>query len=253
MKFYLGTHLPSWLPYVNHPLLVSRRTLPKHLRRAKTNWALDSGGFTELSMYGKWTISAADYTKEVRRIQSRVGSMDFAAQQDWMCEPAILKKTTLSVKEHQQRTIDNYLELCQLDPTIPWLPVLQGWTLDDYLQIIDLYYKHNVPLHTLPLVGLGSVCRRQNTKEIESIIYTITTQVPNIQLHGFGIKSQGLRLYGRLLASCDSMAWSYQARYSPPLPECATQHKNCANCQIYAELWREAYIMCYPFVEPDYL
>jgi hypothetical protein len=28
---------------------------------------------------------------------------------DWMCEPFMLAKTGLSVREHQQRTVTNYL------------------------------------------------------------------------------------------------------------------------------------------------
>lgn len=56
-------------------------------------------------------------------------------------------------------------------------------------------------------------------------------------LHGFGIKVLGLRRYGHLLTSADSMAWSVAARRSAPLPGC-TAHRNCANCPRYAYRWR---------------
>jgi hypothetical protein len=58
-----------------------------------------------------------------------------------------------------------------------------------------------------------------------------------IRLHGFGVKTGGLHLYGHHLASADSMAWSYTARRLPPLPGC-TSHANCANCFTYATHWR---------------
>ena len=57
------------------------------------------------------------------------------------------------------------------------------------------------------------------------------------RLHGFGFKIQGLIQCGHLLASADSMAWSYAARRHPPLPGCETRHINCANCPRYAYRW----------------
>ena len=33
----------------------------------------------------------------------------------------------------------------------------------------------------------------------------------------------------------DAMAWSFDARRSPPLPGCT--HKSCANCRLYAARW----------------
>ena len=62
VDFYLGAHMPRWLERSPAPLMVSARTLAKYQRRgdafphAKVPWALDSGGFTELSMHGGWTI-----------------------------------------------------------------------------------------------------------------------------------------------------------------------------------------------------
>ena len=51
MKFYLGTHQTGWLAKLDVPLFVSRRRLAtlRKLPRAVGSWALDSGGFTELS------------------------------------------------------------------------------------------------------------------------------------------------------------------------------------------------------------
>lgn len=40
------------------------------------------------------------------------------------------------------------------------------------------------------------------------------------------------------MASADSLAWSYDARRSAPLPGHAARHKNCANCRDYALAWR---------------
>ena len=113
--------------------------------------------------------------------------------------------------------------------------MVQGWRLADYLACVDLYASAGVDLAALPRVGLGSVCRRQSTAEIAVIVTALAAL--GLRLHGFGIKTSGLGQYGHLLASADSMAWSYAARRAPALPGC-TGHRNCANCLTYATAWR---------------
>ncbi|MBQ1164522.1 hypothetical protein KBZ21_41810, partial [Streptomyces sp. A73] len=39
----------------------------------------------------------------------------------------------------EQRTVDNLIELRTLAPDIPWMPVLQGWTLQHYLDCLAMY------------------------------------------------------------------------------------------------------------------
>ena len=80
------------------------------------------------------------------------------------------------------------------------------------------------------------MCRRQCTAEIAVIVAALASE--GLRLHGFGVKTEGLRLYGHLLASADSMAWSYAARRQAALPGC-TGHANCANCLTYATRWRQ--------------
>lgn len=237
LVFYLGAHQPHWLWQVDFPLFVSHRQLArrKTLHPATCRWALDSGGFTELSLNGRWTTSPAAYAEAVARYADLLGRLDFAAPQDWMCEPFMTERTGLSVAEHQERTVANYLELTALAPHLPFIPVLQGWSLADYLRCVDLYRSAGVDLTALPRVGLGSVCRRQSTGQITDIVTTLAGL--GLSLHGFGVKTGGLHRYGHRLGSADSMAWSYQARRQAPLPGC-TSHKNRANCLRYAAAWR---------------
>lgn len=233
MRFFLGTHRPNWLERVDVPLFVSHRTLGprKRLPVARADWALDSGGFTELSTYGEWRTEADAYVGAVERYATEIGRLQWAAPQDWMCEPWIIEKTGLSVREHQERTVSNYLELRDQGP---FIPVLQGWEVEDYEACVDLYAQAGVDLTAEPVVGVGSVCRRQGTSEIGSLIKTLYDA--GISCHGFGVKTEGLRLAGRYLTSADSMAWSYRARRSWPLPGCT--HRSCANCSRYALKWR---------------
>ena len=224
--FYLGTHEPSWFERTDVPLFVSHRRLTRYRRtlpRAIGRWALDSGGFTELSMHGVWHTSPTVYATAVRRYRDEIGGLDWAAPQDWMCEPFMVAKTGLTVAGHQARTIASVLELRALAPDLPWVPVLQGWALDDYRRCIDLYTDAGIDLTIEPTVGLGSVCRRQSTTEIYDICAALA--------------AEGIRLHGRHLCSADSMAWSYNARRHPALA--GHRHRSCANCIIWALRWRD--------------
>jgi len=99
MRFYLGTHRPNWLARTNVPLFISDRQLRDRVKlpRSAGNWALDSGGFTEISLNGRWITTAADYAARVRRYSEEIGGLDFAAVQDWMCEPVMLQRTGLTI------------------------------------------------------------------------------------------------------------------------------------------------------------
>ena len=141
------------------------------------------------------------------------------------------RATGLSVREHQERTVANYVEL---DGSGPFIPVLQGWERDDYWQCVELYREAGIELRSMDLVGLGSVCRRQSTREIASLVHELADY--GLRLHGFGMKRTGLARFGTRLVSADSMAWSYRARRDTPLPGC--RHKQCQNCMAYALAWR---------------
>lgn len=241
MRFYLGTHQPHWLKLTTVPLFVSARRLrlgyKKRLPESIGMWALDSGGFTELNKYGRWLVSPYQYAREVRRWMKMIGNMKWAATQDWMCEPFVLRKTELTVEEHQRRSVQSYLKLRELAPNVPWMPVVQGWTVQDYLRCVKMYTAAGVDLVSLPVVGVGSVCRRQGTEEGHRIIYELYTR--GLRLHAFGFKLNGLRACAKWLVSADSMAWSFHARYQrkPMFDDCT--HRTCANCMKFALKWRE--------------
>jgi hypothetical protein len=234
--FYLGTHMPHWLALVDLPLFVSHRRLVERrtLPRALGPWALDSGGFTEISMYGEWRTTPRAYIAATRRYQDEIGRLTWAAPQDWMCEPVMLAKTRLSVAEHQQRTTTSFLTLRHAAPDLPFIPVVQGWTLPDYLRHVDAYSRAGVDLTAEQTVGVGSVCRRQGTGQISTIVVALAAR--GIRVHGFGVKTKGLAAYWPYLASADSMAWSSRGRR---VPGCTSGHKTEANCLAFAGSWRD--------------
>lgn len=243
----MGTHHPEWLASSKVSLFVSDVTLRKmkSLPRAVCDSAVDSGGFSELSMHGTWTVSPQDYVARVRRYVEEIGRIRWAAIQDWMCEPDIIKKTGLSVEEHQRRTVDSLVTLRSLAPELPWVPVLQGWACGDHERHLEMYFERGFDLRDEPIVGIGSVCRRQDTLRVSTTI-SVLSKVCGLKLHGFGFKTKGLEGLSGVLASADSLAWSLAARYEAPLPGHdrpgpgrVRGHKTCSNCYEFAEQWRE--------------
>jgi hypothetical protein len=214
VKFFLGTHQPGWLAHAGVPLFVSHRRLARYRRLpvAVTDWALDSGGFTELSLYGRWATTAARYAAAVRRYRDEIGHLAWCAPQDWKCEPQILARTGRSVPAHQRATVAGYVHLRDLAPDLPVIPVLQGWAVPgDYLRCAELYAAAGIDLTAEPLVGLGSVCRRQ--------------------------------------ASADSLAWSQRGRHVPGCrhrPWHGRAPVSEANCLGFALEWRAALLARLP-------
>lgn len=206
---------------------------------AQGQWAIDSGGFSELNLNGKWTVSEKQYVQELNRLTTNRGLL-WAAQQDWMCEPWILEKTGLSVQEHQRKTVRNFAKLRSMECNVHIIPVIQGFHPDEYEECVYLFNEMGFDLRNEPLVGIGSICRRQRTDEIGQLVKRISKM--GISLHGFGVKKSGLQKYGKYLASADSLAWSYEARYSKRRCLDTKHHptsKACNNCLTYALEWRE--------------
>ncbi len=203
--FRLGTHCVHWLWTVPQtPLFVSDRRLRRYraLRPALAPVAIDSGGFSELQIHGSWRHgpSPAEYVSRARRYVEQIGTVDWIAQQDWLCEPAVrlggrigrlhFAGTGLTVREHQRRTVANFLRLRELGPDLPMVPVLQGWHPHEYVNCARLFRLAGVDLAAEPIVGVGSVCRRQHTHQIQDVVTAIRTEAPSISLHLFGASKQ---------------------------------------------------------------
>jgi hypothetical protein len=231
VKFYIGFDSPSYSYKCHVPYFISARVVINRKKPLFGDWILDSGGFSELSLYGKYTISEDKYVEAIKRLNP---SASFC--QDWMVEPMILAKTGGTIKTHQLKTIESYLNL--VGKVDNMLPVLQGQSIEDYLGHIEMYKLAGVSVNGL--FGLGSVCRRQKTKEIVWIINTIKSQYPKIKLHGFGVKSTALKNGSVSIAldSADSMAWCYSGyRHKMYCDNCKA--RNCSHCVKYALGWRE--------------
>lgn len=267
--FWTGVPAPAWVfgtrrtePYaIDWPAFPSFTTMGqvRNLRPALTDAAMDSGGFTLVSKYGEWPVAPSQYVRFLRRYTAESGRLIWASPQDWMCEPEIITGgrrgpevyagTGLSVAEHQRLTVENYLTLRTLAPELPIIPVVQGWEVHEYERCVELYDAHGIDLRAEPLVGVGSVCRRADTPTGAAIFATLAKA--GLRMHGFGVHTRAILRILRALAeigridaliSTDSMAWSALARRrNLRLPGChhgVTGDGNCANCPVWAGLWR---------------
>ncbi len=251
-KFFTGLRwcqLRRWRRLPNKgPVCVSLSNAPK-VRFPVVDFevAIDGAGFSILKKYNEWPTTAEQHARTMRRVVRALGArwIAWCTIQDWMCEVFMLRKTGLSVREHQRRTVQSYLDLCRLAPEIPWLPVIQGWTLAEYLECVEMYRAAGVDLTEVERVGVGSVCTRQSTAEGVEIIVAMLRL--GIQVHAFGYTASGLRALRKILTdeewsrlNSDSAAWSkhaWKSRILMPGHYHGKVTTNCANCEEYGAEW----------------
>ncbi len=219
-RFYVGVHHPrlAW------PLVLRgfRVCVSANVLRGRAGdvpflgcsepWFLDSGAFSQVALQGGFSQAPEDYAALIRRY-ARTGLIA-AATQDYMTEPVALRATGLSVAQHQALTLQRF-DAIQAAGTagVHLLPVLQGQAPYDYRRHLEAYGDR---IGRGAWVGVGSLCKRQgDPSRIAAILDAILLDRPDLRLHGFGCKRTALlrpAVRGRL-ATADSMAWSFAARY----------------------------------------
>lgn len=242
MRFFTGLHQPSDAKQFNAAFISVNRLRERKGPFQVGDWIMDSGAFTTVTKHGCYPESVEVYAEQIRRWSTN-GNLLAAVAQDFMCEPFVVKRTGLSVAEHQRLTIERFDALMRCDTAgIYIMPVLQGYTPQEYVNHIRAYGDRLKPGMW---VGVGSVCKRNGDPQaIEAVLLAIHKERPDLLLHGFGLKTTALSsgIVRQLLHTADSMAWSYHAR------------KNGRN----ANDWREARrwtdrIMSRPIQRPLFL
>jgi hypothetical protein len=202
------------------------------------DWMMDSGAFSEITINGKYTFTVNEYLHYVE-----MHNPGLFFNMDYMCEPFVLEKTGGTVKEHQQKSIDNQIKIMdhihEYNIKGDFAGCIQGWKINEYLEHIDMLKAHGL---ITPRMGIGSICRRDKTEDIVKIIETVKHELPNVKLHGFGVK---LKVYEypaahECLYSADSSAWSYDGRReeTKQCGDCIHPGaKNCANCHVHMLKW----------------
>ena len=210
MRFFTGLHQPSDAKHFDAAFVSVNRLLRRKSEFAVGDWIMDSGAFSHMLRDGEH-MTVEQYAAEIRR-WSMNGHLLAAVTQDYMCEPFILAKTGLTVRDHQRLTVERYDDLLHAETGVYILPVLQGYEPAEYVEHLRMY---GLRLGPGAWVGVGSICKRNgNIRAIEDVLLAIHHERPDLRLHGFGLKSTALSspLVQELLYTADSMAWSFQAR-----------------------------------------
>lgn len=211
MRFFTGLHQPSDTRHFDDAFVSVTRLRTRKAPMKVRNWIMDSGAFTEISIHGRYRHDVAEYAAEIRRWKDN-GNLLAAVAQDYMCEAFILKKTGMTVEQHQQLTVERYDALLAEDTGVYIMPVLQGYAPEDYARHLRMYGER---LAQGAWVGVGSVCKRNGDPgAIAAVLLAIKKVRPDLRLHGFGLKTTALAnpLVRSLLETADSMAWSFAAR-----------------------------------------
>lgn len=149
---------------------------------------IDSGGFT---CNGKYPL-VKEYLNTIR-----IMNPDIFACQDFMCEPFFIKKTGLSLNTHIENTVLSYINICEEISKSDFdygycIPVIQGWTLEDYQFCIDLYHSYGINLN-YSYVAIGSICKRTYSDTQKVIDFINSIIICNI--HGFGCDRRIKNIY----------------------------------------------------------
>jgi hypothetical protein len=210
MIFYLGIHIIAHAWRFENTF-ISINVLKNRKKDIKpNNWILDSGAFTNVLKKGEHELTVKEYKDQIERWKN-CGNLKMAVTQDYMCEDIILKKWNYTVNEQQEKTLKRFYQLIKLKPSIYIMPVIQGYTTQEYLNHLNMYEEtiYN------QVVGIGSICKRnRKPDEIYKILKTIKDYRPDLKLHAFGLKITSLKNKNirDLLYSADSMAWSFEGR-----------------------------------------
>lgn len=211
-RFFTGLHQPSDARHFRAAFVSVNRLRTRKADLIVRDWMMDSGAFTEVVRHGGYRFDVEEYAAQIRR-WSRCGNLLAAVAQDFMCEAFALQKTGCTVAEHQRMTIDRYDLLLACDVAgVYIMPVLQGYRPEEYVEHLRMYGDR---LAAGAWVGVGSVCKRNaDARQIEEVLLAIHAERPDLELHGFGLKTTALQsgIVQVLLHSADSMAWSFHAR-----------------------------------------
>lgn len=211
MRFFVGLHHPNDAGKFD-AAFISVNTIRERKSAFQVNdWIMDSGAFTMILKHGGYPQPVSEYAAQIKRWKGN-GTLLAAVSQDYMCEADMLKRTGLTVEAHQMLTIERYDALLAEDAGVYIMPVLQGYATVEYIRHLRTYGDR---LRLGAWVGIGSVCKRNsNPMAIWKVLSAIKDVRPDLQLHGFGLKKTSLEepIIRELLATADSMAWSYAAR-----------------------------------------
>jgi hypothetical protein len=216
-----GGRLAAGLGRLGVPMLISanalwrrgRFRLPTEADLGGADIALDSAGFVAWAHYGRYRWTVEQYV-------SLAGGWPWSwwAAMDACCEPEIASDHS-EVRRRVLWTADSLVrcnEAADAAGVQRPVPVLQGWSSDDYARSAEL--TDRALCGEWPgLVAVGSVCRRALSGQagLWAVLERIALELPaGVGLHLFGVKGSAIPALETVqgVHSTDSQAWDYAAR-----------------------------------------
>lgn len=145
------------------------------------------GGFSLLNKFGDYPFTVGNALNLVARL-----SPDWYASMDYPCEPEISRR--LGLLENMDRiraTVDMAFRMDALKDLVPGselVPVIQGYTLQEYKRCVDLYEGLGL---VKPYMAVGSMCKRRSSGDLHDLIPKIFNHARSAgceKLHFFGLK-----------------------------------------------------------------
>jgi len=195
--FYIGLNPRyqsfSWLPKGINIMLSAAgywggdgwRYTHRYPKQTGSRW-LDSGGFTMLNKFGDYPFTAEQYAHLVAWLKPH-----YYAVMDYPCEPNISRSLSLmDNRKRIEKTVENALELSKYEMHLDdkLVPVIQGYSIEEYLYCINLYKASNMMRRYM---AVGSMCRRISNEELHKLIpgiYYAAKDAGCNRLHFFGLK-----------------------------------------------------------------
>ena len=183
---------------------LSRTRLPETVERV----ILDSGGFSFFSRWGDYPFTLEQYLDLVYYIKD-IHPLFRVVTLDYPCEPEIDRSQLMTNEERINKTVSNTVRCFDSDNTLPWLPVIQGYTIQEYLSCIDKYKDAGV---MSDYWAIGSICSRKGSPyQIRNILATIKKHHESKKIHSFGLSLKYLadpQVFHSIYSS-DSSAWNW--------------------------------------------
>ena len=205
-EFYYGSAWRWPIQYLPRVMLSASftRTLKKPYKMGKP-WMMDSGIGGMFKPDSKPRLSLVEYSRQIQEWQPPI-----AWTYDYPCEPSIRQRFGYNPTQAQLMTNANTIKLRDIYG-LPVQSVVQGWKISDYMNNIDRIKENGLLTER---VGIGSICRRGKTVEINRTIRHIKKEMPGwVKLHGFGVKTSILKTEARYyLTSADSLSWDMECR-----------------------------------------
>ena len=168
------------------------------------------------TIYNKGTIRKTEISRRCRSLfldngaySMRLGDYPFEAFYDWVYSllPHLPVDYVATVDRFgDMETTIKFTEKCMSDnPKIPWLPVVQGASVKEYVDCCKDYIDTGIVEDHIAVGGLKGMSKHLKRRVLNSIL----DEMGHLEIHGFGINLMDLRdpVIYHSLTSADSASW----------------------------------------------